>query len=262
MGNSAKLEQLERLRSEISPAAPWLPIIVIHIRSQVKTTQSQNYKFKKNAKNSNFEILLETLHSTHLLKLLDKMYKYEMDQTRTAGNTEQTRDAGCWTDRVKPIYIPTTSLCWGWYNNHLCIGHISVSLSQKAHTLDLISIKKNIFSSTEKNCLSWKLNEWYTTALNYLGMRFFTGMQVPKCLVNTMLSNTILSCDYQLFAYWFKMFFWIRVKKSMLSLHAVLEICGLKIVISLNFALNSPHINSLRPGDAYMRQWPNHHWFR
>ena len=40
-----KLEQLERLRSEIPPAAPWLPILVIHIRSQVKTTQSQSYKF-------------------------------------------------------------------------------------------------------------------------------------------------------------------------------------------------------------------------
>ena len=45
-----KLAQLERLRSEIPPAAPWLPILVIHIRSQVKTTQSQSYKFKKFAK--------------------------------------------------------------------------------------------------------------------------------------------------------------------------------------------------------------------
>ena len=40
-----KLEQLEHLLSEILPAAPWLPILVIHIRSQVKTTQSQSYKF-------------------------------------------------------------------------------------------------------------------------------------------------------------------------------------------------------------------------
>ena len=32
-----ELEQLKRLRSEILPAAPWLPILVIHIRSQVKT---------------------------------------------------------------------------------------------------------------------------------------------------------------------------------------------------------------------------------
>ena len=29
-------------------------------------------------------------HATHLLKLLDKMYKYEMDPTRTVGATEQT----------------------------------------------------------------------------------------------------------------------------------------------------------------------------
>ena len=36
----------------------------------------------------------ETLHATHLLKLLDKMYKYEMDPTRTVDATEQTRDAG------------------------------------------------------------------------------------------------------------------------------------------------------------------------
>ena len=67
------------------PAAPWLPIRVIHIRSQVKTRQSQSYKFKKNAKNSNFEILQQTLHLANLLKLLDKMYEYEMDLTRTVG---------------------------------------------------------------------------------------------------------------------------------------------------------------------------------
>ena len=38
-----QLEQLERLRSEIAPAAPWLPTLEIHIRSQVKRRQS--YKF-------------------------------------------------------------------------------------------------------------------------------------------------------------------------------------------------------------------------
>ena len=57
--------------------------------------------------NSNFEILQETLHATHLLKLLDKMYEYEMDPTRTVRTTERTRDAGR-TDGVKPIYPPTT----------------------------------------------------------------------------------------------------------------------------------------------------------
>ena len=45
--------------------------------------------------------------------MLDKMYRYEMDPTRTVGATEQTRDAGrtdAWTDGrtdgVKPIYPP------------------------------------------------------------------------------------------------------------------------------------------------------------
>ena len=89
-----KLEQLERLPSEIPPASPWLPPLGIHIRSQVKTRQSQSYKFKKIAKNSNFAILQETLHATHLLVLLDKMCKYEMDPTRTVGATERTLDAG------------------------------------------------------------------------------------------------------------------------------------------------------------------------
>ena len=89
-----KLEQLEHLRSEIPIATPWLLILVIHTRSQVKTTQSQNHKFQNISKNSNYKILQEFLHATHFLKLLDKMYKYEMDPTRTVDATEQTWDAG------------------------------------------------------------------------------------------------------------------------------------------------------------------------
>ena len=56
-----------------------------------------------------FKIWHKTLHATHLLKLRDKMYKYEMDPTKTVGATEWTRDAGGtdgWTDGVKPIYPP------------------------------------------------------------------------------------------------------------------------------------------------------------
>ena len=34
------------------------------------------------------------LHATNHLKVLDKMYTYEMDSTETVGVTEQTRDAG------------------------------------------------------------------------------------------------------------------------------------------------------------------------
>ena len=50
---------------------------------------------------------------THL-KLLDKMYEYEMDPIRTVGATERTLYAGRTDGRmdgVKPIYPLTTSLC-------------------------------------------------------------------------------------------------------------------------------------------------------
>ena len=76
-------------------------------------TKSKLQIVKKIAKNTNFEIVQEISHATHLLKLLDKMYKYEMDPTKTMGTTERTRDAGRTdgrTDGVKPVYPPTTSL--------------------------------------------------------------------------------------------------------------------------------------------------------
>ena len=57
---------------------------------------------------------------TRLLKLLDKMYEYEMDQTRTVGATERKRDAGRTdgqadgrtgrrTDGQSETYIPTNN---------------------------------------------------------------------------------------------------------------------------------------------------------
>ena len=111
-----KLEQLERLHSEIPPAAPWLSILVIHITSQTKT--KSKLQILKNCQKYNFEILPETLHATHLLKLLDKMYKYEMDPTKTVDATERTRDGGRTdgrtegrTDEVKPVYPPQQLCC-------------------------------------------------------------------------------------------------------------------------------------------------------
>ena len=101
-----QLAQLERLRSEIPCAAPWLPILVIHIRSQVKTRTTRKPAFWGYPcrlmitntiesywipKISDIWILKQTLHATHLLKLLDKMCKYEMDPTSIVEDTERTR---------------------------------------------------------------------------------------------------------------------------------------------------------------------------
>ena len=68
-----------------------IPIPLSHIRSQVKIRQSQSYKFKEFAKIANFWIFKQTLHATHILKLLDKMCKYEMDPMSIVENTERTR---------------------------------------------------------------------------------------------------------------------------------------------------------------------------
>ena len=66
-------------------------------------------------------ILQETPHATHPLKLLNKMYKYEMDPTKTVGATERTRDAGRTdgqtdgrTDGVKPVYPPSNFVVRGY----------------------------------------------------------------------------------------------------------------------------------------------------
>ena len=58
MSNSSRTTRRPALWD--TPAAPWLPILVIHIRSQVKRRQSQSYKSKKIAKISNLEIFQET----------------------------------------------------------------------------------------------------------------------------------------------------------------------------------------------------------
>ena len=56
------------------------------------------------------QILQLTLHATHLLKLLDKMYKYEMDPTRTVSATEWTRDGRCKTNIPPPPPPPPQQL--------------------------------------------------------------------------------------------------------------------------------------------------------
>ena len=88
--------------------APWFTSDLKSKQDKVKTTN-----LKKLPK---IKILPETLHATQLLKLLDKMYKYEKDPIRTVGATEWTQE--CETDRqtdggmdgVKPIYPQTTLL--------------------------------------------------------------------------------------------------------------------------------------------------------
>ena len=90
-----KLEQLERLRSEDTPRHP----MITHTSDSHQIPKSKQDKvnvtnLKKLQKIQIFKISHKTLDATHLLKLIDKIYNYEMDPTRTVGSTEGTRDAG------------------------------------------------------------------------------------------------------------------------------------------------------------------------
>ena len=90
---------------EIETPPPPPPPDSHNIPSKKKT--KSKLQIKKKVKNWKFEILQKILHATHLLKLLEKMYKHEMHPIRTVGATERTRDAGRTdgqTDGVKPIY--------------------------------------------------------------------------------------------------------------------------------------------------------------
>ena len=62
-------------------------------------------------------ILQETYYATHPLKLLDKMYKYEMDPTRTVSTTEQKRDVGRMDGRTEwKQYTPPNNFVGRRYN--------------------------------------------------------------------------------------------------------------------------------------------------
>ena len=85
--------QLERLRSMIPPPPHDYPYQWFTSDPKWKHDKVKVTNFKECQK-SNLKILQAILHATRLLKLLDKMYKYEMVPSRNVGATERTRDAG------------------------------------------------------------------------------------------------------------------------------------------------------------------------
>ena len=95
--------QLERLHSEDTHRR----LMITHtiesywIPSQKKTKSKLQIKIIR----QNFKFFKWALYVTHLLKLLDKMCKYEMDPMSIVEDTEQTRFCPQ-TDKVIPVYLP------------------------------------------------------------------------------------------------------------------------------------------------------------
>ena len=62
------------------------------IPSQNKT--KSKLQIYKNCQKFKFQNFASNFHATHFLGLFDKMYKYEMNATKTVGATEWAQDAG------------------------------------------------------------------------------------------------------------------------------------------------------------------------
>ena len=77
-----ELEQLERLRSEDTPAVSWLPTLLSHVRSQVKTRSNDLEDIGQGQR---------SWHATHILMLVIICTKYGKNPSRTVAATERTQ---------------------------------------------------------------------------------------------------------------------------------------------------------------------------
>ena len=117
-----ELEQLERLRSEDTPAASWLPTLLSHIGSQVNRKQSQSYKFKEFTKISNILVFTHDTPSdvawydVQIWNGSDEYcWRYRADTILSTDGQMDRRTDGR-TDRCKDgqdeTTIPPLQLCW------------------------------------------------------------------------------------------------------------------------------------------------------
>ena len=135
-------------------------------------------------KASNVEILQETLHATHLLKLLDKMYKYEMDPTRTVEATERTRDAGRTRDErgtdgrsetnIPPPPPPPQQL--------RCAGGIIIS--NDISILCLNRSQNRILRCTFYHIHNWRMDIIRADIVNHIGKAFYKLFSIPDNMIS------------------------------------------------------------------------------
>ena len=98
------------------------------------TTQSERCKFKEITQNAKFGIFHKTQQATQLLKLVDKMCKYEMDVASIVDDTKRTRfflSTEGQTGMVKPVYPPPSTSLSGGYNKNKSDSNAAKPLSRQ-----------------------------------------------------------------------------------------------------------------------------------
>ena len=122
-----KLEQLERLRSEDTPAASWLPIPLSHIGSQVKRRQSQSYEFKKKFEFWNGHCTRHTFLSCLIRCANMKWIRWVLLKIQSGHDSVRRRTDGQ-RDKVIPVYPPINFVEAGgiiktWTSNYIPIKY-------------------------------------------------------------------------------------------------------------------------------------------
>ena len=122
-------------------------------QDHTRTTRTPAYVLRYSPPAPWFWNFARNIHTTNLLKLLDKMYKYEMDPSRTVGATKRTQDAGQtdgWTDGWRTgwnQYTPQQLPCCSKFAKLLwlmCNGSMGQTGSMKGITYFYMDNEKGV----------------------------------------------------------------------------------------------------------------------
>ena len=157
-----ELEQLERLLSEDTPAASWLPIPLSHIGSQVKRRQSQSYKFKEFAKSC----LIRCANMKWIRWVLLKIQSgHDSVHRRTDGQRETS--------------IPPFQLRWGWVG--IIIHHTNHSGTQW-FLEQLGNFLQNIIGTLLQNVVGCRDDNFVRNWFSVINTKLW--ILVPWCLTH------------------------------------------------------------------------------
>ena len=149
--------------------------------------------------------------TTHL-KLLDKMYTYEMDPTRTEGVTERTRDAGRTDRRIdgrrdgrgEPIYPPPPKQLYkGW----ICLYIPGKFVLRKCVFQKEFLIYAKCRELIQRCCMKLFIQ----TCQSFFPVFLFLQITFDLLLTNTSRLNTLKCTDQPI---WLNFYWWSRGKQT------------------------------------------------
>ena len=117
-----------------------------------------------------------------------------MDPTSTVGNTERTRDAGRTdgrTDGVKPIYLPTTSLCEG--HNDIAVDALTPCVARLWAAMVLVTKYKRVLFFHEISDFRYLYHLSIQKCKEIFTFPCIQGFNIKPVPVRETIDNTIIT---------------------------------------------------------------------